>query len=263
MQFDFKADLHDSGLREGSVMDMEKNNIRLLRADEIECRVGMISEKGLSLLLYKDARVDMKILDEVYGPFNWQRKHEMIGGNLYCTVSIWDKEKQQWISKMDVGTKSNTEQEKGEASDSFKRACFSHGIGRELYTAPFIWIGAEKVSIKRKNDRYTTYDKFKISSISYNENREITGISIINQDGRVVYSLIDRSLGQQGLPELQKEHMHPTDEHAEAINKELERTGVALDTVLQRYGVKSVQEMDDNTYRKAMNSLKRTKAKAA
>lgn len=263
MQFDFKADLHDSGFREGSVMDMEKNNIRLLRADEIECRVGMISEKGLSLLLYKDARVDMKILDEVYGPLNWQRKHEMIGGNLYCTVSIWDKEKQQWISKMDVGTKSNTEQEKGEASDSFKRACFSHGIGRELYTAPFIWIGAEKVSIKRKNDRYTTYDKFKISSISYNENREITGISIINQDGRVVYSLIDRSLGQQGLPELQKEHMHPTDEHAEAINKELERTGVALDTVLQRYGVKSVQEMDDNTYRKAMNSLKRTKAKAA
>ena len=263
MQFDFKADLHDSGFREGSVMDMEKNNIRLLRADEIECRVGMINEKGLSLLLYKDARVDMKILDEVYGPLNWQRKHEMIGGNLYCTVSIWDKEKQQWVSKMDVGTKSNTEQEKGEASDSFKRACFSHGIGRELYTAPFIWIGAEKVSIKRKNDRYTTYDKFKISSISYNENREITGISIINQDGRVVYSLIDRSLGQQGLPELQKEHMHPTDEHAEAINKELARTGVALDTVLQRYGVKSVQEMDDNTYRKAMNSLKRTKAKAA
>ena len=164
---------------------------------------------------------------------------------------------------MDVGTKSNTEQEKGEASDSFKRACFSHGIGRELYTAPFIWIGAEKVSIKRKNDRYTTYDKFKISSISYNENREITGISIINQDGRVVYSLIDRSLGQQGLPELQKEHTDPIDEHAEAINKELARTGVALDTVLQRYGVKSVQEMDDNTYRKAMNSLKRTKAKAA
>ena len=242
---------------------MEKNNIRLLRADEIECRVGMISEKGLSLLLYKDARVDMKIMDEVYGPFNWQRKHEMIGGNLYCTVSIWDEEKQQWISKMDVGTKSNTEQEKGEASDSFKRACFSHGIGRELYTAPFIWIGAEKVSIKRKNDRYTTYDKFKISSISYNENREITGISIINQDGRVVYSLIDRSLGQQGLPELQKEHTDPVDEHAQAINKELERTGVALDTVLQRYGVKSVQEMDDNTYKKAMNSLKRTKAKAA
>ena len=103
---------------------MEQEQIRLLKAEEIECRVGMISEKGLSLLLYKDARVDMKILDEVYGSSNWQRKHEVIGGNLYCTVSIWDEKKQQWIAKMDVGTKSNTEKEKGEASDSFKRACF-------------------------------------------------------------------------------------------------------------------------------------------
>ena len=276
MQFDFKADLHDSGLREGSVMDMEKNNIRLLRADEIECRVGMISEKGLSLLLYKDARVDMKILDEVYGPLNWQRKHEMIGGNLYCTVSIWDKEKQQWISKMDVGTKSNTEQEKGEASDSFKRACFSHGIGRELYTAPFIWIGAEKVSIKRKNDRYTTYDKFKISSISYNENREITGLTITNQDGQAVYVLKDQASGQQeqagkdtagsgkqDQTNTGNQQNGKQEEHVEAINRELERTGVALDAVLRRYGVESVQEMDDGMYRKAMNSLKRTKSKAA
>ena len=88
---------------------MEQEQIRLLKAEEIECRVGMISEKGLSLLLYKDARVDMKILDEVYGSSNWQRKHEVIGGNLYCTVSIWDEKKQQWIAKMDVGTNSNTE----------------------------------------------------------------------------------------------------------------------------------------------------------
>ena len=169
---------------------MEKNMIRLLRADEIECRIGMINEKGLSLLLYKDARVDMKILDEVYGQFNWQRKHEVIGGNLYCTVSIWDEEKHQWISKMDVGTKSNTEQEKGEASDSFKRACFSHGIGRELYTAPFIWISADKTNIHRKNDRYVTYDKFRVTDIAYNDNREITGLSIGNQDGRIVYSVV-------------------------------------------------------------------------
>ena len=93
---------------------------------------------------------------------SWQRKHEVIGGNLYCTVSIWDEEKQQWISKMDVGTASYTEKEKGEASDSFKRACFSHGIGRELYTAPFIWIGAAKVNIQKKDDRYFTYAMFAI-----------------------------------------------------------------------------------------------------
>ena len=80
---------------------MTKKEIRLLRADEIECRIGMISEKGLSLLLYKDARADMKILDEVYGTTGWQRRHEVIGGNLYCTVSIWDDAKKQWIEKQD------------------------------------------------------------------------------------------------------------------------------------------------------------------
>ena len=255
---------------------MEKNMIRLLRADEIECRIGMINEKGLSLLLYKDARVDMKILDEVYGQFNWQRKHEVIGGNLYCTVSIWDDEKQQWISKMDVGTKSNTEQEKGEASDSFKRACFSHGIGRELYTAPFIWISADKTNIQRKNERYVTYDKFRVTDIAYNDNREITGLSIVNQDGRAVYSLTEKRAGKAGsskperkqteLPGVDKQEKMKKDtgdNYAAEINKELERTGVALDAVLQRYGVKSLQEMDESTYRRAISGLRRTKPKAA
>ena len=88
---------------------MENKKIRLLMADEIECRIGTINEKGLSLLLYKDARADMKILDEVFGPNNWQRTHEVIGGNLYCNVQIYDEEKKQWISKMDVGTESYTE----------------------------------------------------------------------------------------------------------------------------------------------------------
>ena len=229
---------------------MEQEQIRLLKAEEIECRVGMISEKGLSLLLYKDARVDMKILDEVYGSSNWQRKHEVIGGNLYCTVSIWDEKKQQWIAKMDVGTKSNTEKEKGEASDSFKRACFSIGIGRELYTAPFIWISAEKIDIHKKADRYVTYDKFKVSSLSYNENREIKDISIVNQNGKIVYQL--KSTSEKN-----------TNEHIDGINQELRRTGIALDTVLRRYGVSSIEEMDENIYKKAMNSLKRTKPKAA
>jgi hypothetical protein len=202
----------------------------------------------------------MRVLDEVYGPSNWQRTHEMIGGNLFCKVSIWDEEKKTWVSKMDVGTESYTEKEKGQASDSFKRACVSVGIGRELYTAPFIWIGAAKVKIQKKDDRFITYDKFRVNSISYNENREITGLTIINQDGRTVYSLIDKASNQ---PELPQENTNPVDEHLLAINKELERTGVALDTVLQRYGVESVTQMDEGTFKKAMNSLKRTKTKAA
>ena len=222
------------------------NQIRLLRHDEIECRVGTISEKGLSLLLYKDARADMRILDETFGCLNWQRSHQMIGSSLYCTVSVWDNDKQQWISKMDVGTESYTEKEKGQASDSFKRACVSLGIGRELYTAPFIWVSANKVNIQKKGEKLFTYDKFHLSNISYNDNREITGLAIVNQNGEVVYALGKNiGVGQS--------------EKAVAINKELERTGVALDTVLNRYGVISVDAMTEETYHSAMNSLRKTK----
>ncbi|MCD8015665.1 MAG: hypothetical protein LUG99_21390 [Lachnospiraceae bacterium] len=253
---------------------MEQKTIRLLRADEIECRIGMISEKGLSLLLYKDARADMKILDEVYGSMGWQRRHELIGGNLYCIVSVWDEGKQQWISKMDVGTESYTEKEKGQASDSFKRACVSLGIGRELYTAPFIWVSAAKVKIENRNGKPMTYDKFKVSDISYNESREIVGLTILNQDGKMVYSLHEKvsamkTTGESAAPDSRtKERNQTSDKKAAAnkeqeINRELERTGVALDTVLSRYGVGSIQDMEEDTYRKAINSLKRTKTKAA
>ena len=246
---------------------MEQNKIRLLRADEIECRIGTISDKGISLLLYKDARADMKILDEVFGPMNWQRKHEVIGGSLYCTVSVWDDEKKQWISKMDVCTESHTEKEKGQASDSFKRACVSLGIGRELYTAPFIWLNAGKVKIEKRQDgKLYTQDKFTVSEISYNEkNRMITGLVIVNRDGNKVYELKAGKAAVSDQPEAQGtgQSADKADENAAAIWKELERTGVALDAVLERYGVGSIQEMDDATYRKAMSSLKRTKGKAA
>ena len=247
---------------------MKNKAIRLLTADEIECRVGTISEKGLSLLLYKDARADMKILDEVFGPSNWQRIHEVIGGNLYCNVQIYDEQKMQWISKMDVGTESFTEKEKGQASDSFKRACVSVGIGRELYTAPFIWISASKVNIQSKGDRYITYDKFKVKEICYNDNREIIGLTILNQDGKVVYSLgsskqtIIKSEVNNITPVAQKVSLITT-ERMRMMNKELERTGVALDAVLSRYHVNSVEEMTDYMFTNALNSLKKTKKKVA
>ena len=98
---------------------------RKLYADEIDCRVGTDNGTGVSLLLYKDARVDMRLLDEVVGAFNWKREHELINGNLFCTVSIYNAETKEWVSKQDVGTESNTEKEKGQASDAFKRACFN------------------------------------------------------------------------------------------------------------------------------------------
>ena len=242
---------------------MEDKAIRLLTADEIECRVGTISEKGLSLLLYKDARADMKILDEVYGPMNWQRKHLLIGGNLYCCVDIYDEQKQQWISKMDVGTESYTEKEKGQASDSFKRACVSVGIGRELYTAPFIWIPASKCNIQPKDNRFITYDKFRVTEINYSDSREIVGLSIQNQDGKVVYSLNLAKPQQQDSGQSAATKPASATDRMKKLNKELERTGVALDTVLSRYQVSSVDEMSEPIFNNAMNSLKKTAKKAA
>lgn len=176
---------------------MEKDLIRLLRAEEIECRIAMVNEKGLSLLLYKDARVDQRILDETFGAFGWKRSHQCIDGNLYCTVEILDRESGEWISKQDVGTTGYTEKEKSQASDSFKRACFNWGIGRELYSAPFIWIPAAKTSIQKKGDKYISNERFSVSAISFNDNREIVSLEITDSHGQTVYALRQGGSGHQ------------------------------------------------------------------
>ena len=151
---------------------------RDLREDEIECRVAQVNEYGVSLLLYKDARCDQNILDETVGEFGWMRSHTRDNAN--CIVSIWDNEKQQWISKEDTGTESNTEKEKGLASDSFKRACFNWGIGRELYTAPTIKIKPEDcTSLKQYNDRWKCFDTFVVQKIVI-ENKRIMALAIKN-----------------------------------------------------------------------------------
>lgn len=146
---------------------------RDLTANEIECRVQSVKANGLILLLYKDARCDMNILDETVGAENWQRHHTRDNAN--CVVSIWDENKAQWIEKEDTGTESQTEAEKGLASDSFKRACFNWGIGRELYTSPFMWIPADKCNITNGK----CYDKFHVEKIKI-EDKRITAIAIWN-----------------------------------------------------------------------------------
>ena len=168
--------------------------IRTLRADEIECRVQQIKTNGCVLLLYKDARCDMRILDEVFGIDGWEREHQVVNGNLYCTVRVWSEKRNQWISKQDVGTESNTEKQKGEASDSFKRACFNIGIGRELYSAPFIWISLSKGEISEKNGRCSLdYKvKFEVKEIEYDEHREISKLIIIDQEGKERFKFIKK-----------------------------------------------------------------------
>ena len=154
------------------------NMFRALKVREIDCRVQMVRQNGVSLLLYKDARCDQSILDETVGPMNWMRDHSRDNAN--CTVSIWDAEKAAWVHKEDTGTESNTEAAKGLASDSFKRACVNWGIGRELYTSPFIWIPAGKCTIQDKGGKPVCFDRFMVSEIEYNDNREISYLKIVN-----------------------------------------------------------------------------------
>lgn len=171
---------------------------RNLTEDEIECRVQSVQENGLILLLYKNARCDMNILDETVGAENWQREHYECKGNLFCRVGICctaqidmsgnegDILSPSWVWKSDCGAESNTEKEKGEASDSFKRACVNWGIGRELYTSPFIWIpsvdskGKDNYKGYTKNGKPATKDKFVVERIVTTEEKKITGLAIRN-----------------------------------------------------------------------------------
>lgn len=147
-------------------------NFRLLTPNEIEIRVGSAKDTGLSLLLYKDARVDQNLLDETVGSENWQRDHKELKNVIYCGIGIYNKEISQWVWKWDAGSESNADKEKGEASDSFKRAGFNWGIGRELYSSPFIWVGSGKFKDK--------YDKFEVIEIGYDDKREINKLKIKN-----------------------------------------------------------------------------------
>lgn len=159
---------------------------RDIKANEIELRVGTVTPKGYTLLLYKNARVDMAMLDEAIGSMNWQRDHKEVKGNLYCGVGIWDADKQQWIWKWDCGAESFSDKEKGEASDSFKRACFNVGCGRELYTAPFIWINCDCPDKKLPAEEQRRINKMFVDKLVIKD-KKIVELEI-NDGQQVVFS---------------------------------------------------------------------------
>lgn len=223
---------------------------RPLRADEIECRVSTVNPMGCSLLLYKDSRADQNLLDETVGPMNWKRSHQLIGDRLYCTVEIWDAEKGQWISKQDVGTESYTEKEKGQASDSFKRACFNFGCGRELYSAPFIWIKAGNVTLDDYNGKKTTKDHFTLTEIRYDKDGNITALEIRNDKlDRVVYTY-GKTRGQRADDRKTKQVAAQTIDTIKmgAITQALERAGIPLEKVLSHFGITSIGEMTEEMF---------------
>ncbi len=252
---------------------MENHTIRLLKANEIECRVSIVKENGVSLLLYKDARVDQRILDETFGLFGWKRSHQCIDGNLYCTVAVYDKETGEWVAKQDVGTMGYAEKEKSQASDSFKRACFNWGIGRELYTAPFIWVPAAGISIKRNGDKLYCSDHFSVRSIAYNGDREIARLVITNDSnqGQVVYEMKataekpKKNTASGSGNKLQSKALTPngsalSKKQLQSLEKELQRTGVGMEAVQERYKIENPSAISGDLYGKIMAALAKTKS---
>lgn len=257
---------------------------RTLRADEVDCRVSTCKEGGLSLLLYKDARCDMNILDETVGPERWQRHHSRDNAN--CTVSIYIPEMDQWVEKEDTGTESNTEAEKGLASDSFKRACFNWGVGRELYTAPFIWITSAKCSIgKGNNGKPACYDRFRVGEMTV-EDGKITSLTILNdsRNGEEVYRWAKQARRgpQEPLrateaqktdnPTPKKENAAESLTDASLANKldetqvnllriVMEQIGQKEGPMLSHYNVARLEDMTQEQYGEAMNMIRAYKDK--
>lgn len=196
---------------------------RTLKASEIECKVSMVRESGIQLLLYKTARTDMQLLDETLGAYNWQCKYEEIKGNMYCTISIYDTDKKEWVHKQDCGVESAFgDKEKGEASDAFKRAGFKVGIGRELYSSPFIWVSKDNCNItKDSKGNFTCRDTFIVDSIGYSKEREIITLVIRNcKTNEICFTM--------------KDNRNATTELIERAKS----VGVNLENVCNFYGVK-------------------------
>jgi hypothetical protein len=164
-----------------------------LSIEEIDFRVQSINKGGYATILaYKDARVDMNRLDLVYGVEYWQKKYDVINNHLFCSIGVYNKEIKQWIWKQDVGTESNTEKEKGEASDAFKRACFNLGIGRELYDYPLIQVKLETNECELKGDKmYPTFN-FQLKKWTwfsqFNEIGKLNYLACKDQNGKARFS---------------------------------------------------------------------------
>ena len=235
---------------------------RKLRADEIEVRVGSVMDGAATLLLYKDARCDMNILDETVGAMNWKRSHSRDNAN--CTVSIYNEKIKEWVSKEDTGTESYTEREKGLASDSFKRACVNWGIGRELYTLPRIKINCE--TKPKGNGSFELSNRWEfwgaeVTRIGYDDSGNINELEIC-KGNKVIFSL-DENVDH--YPDVKKAEADIKNTITEAQRKTLldmmSEAKVDIDKIIATYGVESIADLTQAQYGNALNRLKATKEK--
>lgn len=212
---------------------MEKLEFRLLDKEEIECRVQSITKdnSGCILLLYKTARTDYNLLDEVVGAMNWKCDYKEIKGNLYCEIAIYNKDLQQWISKSNCGVESNTEAEKGEASDSLKRAGFVWGIGRELYTAPFTYI--KLTSDDFSNIKLKT--TFRVKEIGYT-NRVITKLVIEDNKGNVRFKYGNvENAENKGVESVKVEIIEPNNKTSKTAKRTSDNTKITTEKFIEAH----------------------------
>ncbi len=243
--------------------------MRALRAEEIELRVGRFNETNngkviANMLLYKDARVDMALLDEEY-PNKWKREHKVINGSMFCAISVWNDDIKQWITREDVGTESMTEKEKGQASDSFKRTGVNFDIGRELYSK-----GCKNVAIfTDTNEVYkNTKGKWNLSfgvafyvSHIKSENGQVTELKISDQNNKVRYTYPNKNTIKPEQPKAETTNkpgnnnttVKPLSEgqvnrlYAIAHSKGQKRENVTL-SVQQSYNITEVNQMTKTQY---------------
>ena len=239
---------------------------RKLRADEIDCRISQCNQYGVGLLLYKDARCDMNILDETVGAERWQRHHELINGNLFCNVGINFPDASgfdRWVWKQDVGTESNTEKEKGQASDSFKRACFNWGIGRELYTAPDMFVKAKDLKTL-KNEPYNgkeywkCKDSFTVKHIEY-YGEKIVYVRVLNEKTGCE---IEFGRPSNAVAEVEKiENSVVSQAKVTVIRNKCTEFGVSESQVCGRFGIERLEDMTEEMFMRALKGFNATEKK--
>jgi len=217
---------------------------RKLTAEEIDCRISTCNQWGVGLLLYKDARCDQNILDETVGPMNWMRHHTRDNAN--CIVAIWDEKKKQWIEKEDTGTESFTEKEKGLASDSFKRACFNWGIGRELYTAPNMFVLKKDLkTLEEYNGKWTCKDSFKVTEIEYSEDK-IVFVKIMNLKTNEYIEFGQPAQAHAEQKKIEKSVI--SEVKLKALIARCDKEGVDTGKILKLYKVSSLADLTEKQY---------------
>lgn len=248
---------------------------RALKPDEIEVRVDRLTEYGVALLLYKNARIDMALLDEVVGEEYWQRDHKKIKENMYAGVGIYSQKLGEWVWKWDCGIESQASKEKGEASDSFKRACSCWGIGRELYSAPDIFISCKMT----KNDKgkweptpKNAFNDMYVGNITYKEidnRREIDQLAIMDKKGTVIWS----NMGKPAKPIDPKYEEKKRDPNSKIDAKELTALQLRIKglsytekVICEAYGLEKMSDMTITqltTCNERLNDIEEQKKKAA